>query len=70
MNVSDNHFWKGVMGWMWITIAICIFVSWIARAVIYSDGVKDQLMISCVNNGRTWGDCYNVIHGDKSDFEK
>jgi hypothetical protein len=65
-----NDFWKGVIIWVIGAISVVILFNYLARALVYEDQYKAGIMTSCQSNGYTWGECYNVIHGDQSAFQK
>lgn len=65
-----SDFWKGTCVWvMGMLTAMAIF-SYLGTAWTYNDNWKAGLMQSCEQNGYTWGECYNVLHGRKDSFDK
>jgi hypothetical protein len=65
-----NAYWANVL-----TTIIAVLVLWFlffffGRAWVYEDQYKAGLMSACQSNGYTWGECYNVIHGNQDSFTK
>lgn len=65
-----SDFTKGVISFFLAIGAIVLLFSYLGRSWVYSDQYKNGLMLSCQSNGYTWGDCFNVIHGNKDAFDK
>lgn len=65
-----TDFWEGIVIFLCGLGVVFLLVGWTGRAIVYNDNYRTELMQSCQNNGYSWGDCYNVIHGDQEAFTK
>lgn len=65
-----SDFWKGVIIFFLALYAVCTLFDYLGRSIVYAENHKDQMMQTCQTNGYTWGECFNVIHGDQSAFNK
>lgn len=66
-------FWgelKPVLGCLFTFFVVLTGICLFGRAGVYLDQYKAGLMQNCQSNGYTWGDCYNVIHGNQDSFTK
>lgn len=67
---APQRFWAGCAVWLLGAISAGFIVSWFGEAVVYTDQFRNAEIVTCQQNGYTWGECWNVIRGDKNAFDK
>lgn len=65
-----NEFTKNIIVFVCAVVVVIGLFHYIAKVSVYNDAHRDSLMSSCQQNGYSWGDCYNVIHGNNDAFSK
>jgi hypothetical protein len=65
-----SDFWKGVWCWFLAMVTIVVVFGYLGRAWVYNDSWKAGMMQECQSTGYTWGECFNVLHGHKDNFDK
>lgn len=65
-----RDFKKGIIIWLCGVISVITALEYVARAQLYADKIHTERIAECQANGYSWGECWNVLIGNKEAFDK